>query len=346
MTKQLQDFCFGYDPFFSWLSYVADPVKYFFWSYPVAFTLDNSLGVRVLLATCFSEFINVTVKWLLNEHRPFWYVKAHRELGIELYQTPQTCETGPGCPSGHVMITAVVLYVMVARVTSCSDKRGRRENHWLGYVAWTTYFVYLVLVGASRVFIAAHFPHQILLGLLVGVGTGYLVTNISVDSWRMREYVLFSGVTAVICFAVYFGLQAFGTDPEASAKLALGACFDPKYVSVNTTPFYSVMRDFACPLGLGYALSRPNSDKVREAAARAPVWVKLVGGFAGIAVGWVILSLPRPASQGLVYAVAVAQFSLFSFAVAYGVQYVIYRTYGGINGALTPPRKKSGSVGY
>ncbi|KAL1414754.1 hypothetical protein MTO96_007225 [Rhipicephalus appendiculatus] len=109
MTKHLQENFDGYDRFFSWISFAADPPRNLLWYYPIALTFSNPLGVRILIAASCSEFLNVAIKWILNEHRPFWYVKMKSHIGIQLAQTPQTCETGPGSPSGHVMVTAAVL---------------------------------------------------------------------------------------------------------------------------------------------------------------------------------------------------------------------------------------------
>lgn len=211
----------------------------------------------------------------------------------------------------------------------------------MGYIAWPTYMVYLALIGASRVFIAAHFPHQIALGFMFGIVTGYCMTYFHVDSWKLREYATFSGITALTCVTLYVSLQMLGIDPQESARLALNACDDPKFVSVSTTSLYSMMRQLACPLGLGLALSRPNYEKVREGVARAPVWAKLLGGFAGVAAGKIILSLPLPRCDSLVYIMAVGQFTLFSFTVGYGIPYFLYRKYRKIHEVFTIPLKSS-----
>lgn len=50
---------------------------------------------------------------LLMEDRPFWWVREQGGGAVELRQTPLTCETGPGSPSGHVMGSAAVLYALL-----------------------------------------------------------------------------------------------------------------------------------------------------------------------------------------------------------------------------------------
>ncbi|KAM7288852.1 glucose-6-phosphatase 3 [Ixodes scapularis] len=341
LTKQLQDHCEGYDNFFSWISYIADPPRFAVVIYPIAFSLHQPLGIRILLAASCSAFINVTIKWILNEHRPFWYVKAHKELGVQLAQTPQTCETGPGSPSGHVMVSAAVLFTVIWYATRDKDVRVMRRRRWIGYIVWPTYVLYLGVVGASRVFIGAHFPHQIILGLLMGFAIGSLMTPLDVDAWKMGEYAIVSGVISLTCVSIYFGWMALGIDPRESTKLALDACDDPSYVNVSTNPLYGMMRNLACPLGLGYALSRAKAAKILEGARRAPVWARILVGFAGVAVGGLILCLPKPKNKILLYAGAVVEFFIFSFTVGYVFPYVLYRNYMPVNPSMAAPKKQS-----
>ena len=47
---------------------------------------------------------------ILHGHRPYWYVKQNDLMQLNqfgLKQSPITCETGPGLPSGHVMVNVV-----------------------------------------------------------------------------------------------------------------------------------------------------------------------------------------------------------------------------------------------
>lgn len=336
MTKHLQEQCDGYDRFFSWVTSAADPTRNFMWFYPFVFPLHYPLGVRIFVATSCSDFLNVAIKWVLNEHRPFWYVKMHTDINVQLAQTPLTCETGPGSPSGHVMVTAAVWFVVIRYATRWADRGRKRRRRYLRCFVWTAYLVFLTVVGASRVFIGAHFPHQVLLGLAIGVVTGHVLDGLEVDQWGFWEYSSLSGYIALTCSTIFCALTALGLDPQHTVKLALQACDDPQYVNISSTVLYSMMRGIAAPLGLGYALSRPSIAKVLEGARRAPLWAKLVAGLAGIGVGRVLLSLPLPKRDALIYAGALTQFFFFSFAVGYGVPYVLYKNYREVNPPLKP----------
>ena len=45
---------------------------------------------------------------LLHGQRPFWWIQSKNMKNLKLFQTQITCETGPGNPSGHVMINMVI----------------------------------------------------------------------------------------------------------------------------------------------------------------------------------------------------------------------------------------------
>lgn len=343
MTKHLQENFDGYDRFFSWVSFAADPPRNLLWYYPIAFTFSNPLGARILIAASCSEFLNVAIKWVLNEHRPFWYVKLKSDMGIQLAQTPQTCETGPGSPSGHVMITAAVLYVVIRYALSCVDKTRTRRRRYLKAIVWPAYFFYLTAVGASRVFIGAHFPHQVMLGFGMGVATGYLIERFDLDQWHFPEYASTSGIMAMTCATVFAGLTALGVDPQYTVHLALEACDDPRYVNISSTVLYSMMRNIAAPLGVGLAMARPNVGRVLEGAKRAPAWAKMLAGLAGVGIGRILLACPLPKRESCIYAGALVQFCFFSFAVSYGIPYFLYKNYKQVNKVLAPRRKRKDS---
>ncbi|XP_075556131.1 glucose-6-phosphatase 3-like [Dermacentor variabilis] len=344
MTKHLQENFDGYDRFFSWISFAADPPRNVLWYYPIALTFSTPLGIRILIASSCSEFLNVAIKWVLNEHRPFWYVKLKSDMGIQLAQTPQTCETGPGSPSGHVMITAAVLYVVIHYALSCVDKTRHPRRRYLKATAWSAYVCYLTAVGASRVFIGAHFPHQVMLGFAMGVATGYVLERLDIDQWHFPEFASLSGLMAMTCATVFTGFMALGVDPQSTVHLALEACDDPRYVNISSTVLYSMMRNIACPLGVSLAMSRPNFGRVMEGAKRAPVWAKLLAGLAGVGIGRTLLACPLPKWELGIYAGALIQFCFFSFAISYGIPYVLHKNYKQVNKVLaTPPKKKDSS---
>lgn len=122
-----------------------------------------------------SEFLMFAYR-LLMDHRPFWWVHETNVYGKGLRpllrQTPLTCETGPGSPSGHVQGASSLMYVVLQHVIRTfivsSKKMDGSMKRYVRVTLWTLYTLLMILVSISRLYTATHFPHQTLLGLVAG----------------------------------------------------------------------------------------------------------------------------------------------------------------------------------
>ena len=177
-------------------------------------------------------------KWVFRGERPYWWV-AEQGRNISLQQTALTCETGPGFPSGHQQATAVVWLCLLDAVQA-----GPR----LGRLVFTAVQLAMFL---SRVFIAAHFPHQCLAGLLAGTAlVGRFYRRGPWLQYRTLPLLLIS--TGLVCsaLATFYLLTALGLDPNWSIQLAKRHCQNPDWIYVDTTPFYTMIRFSAAAVGL------------------------------------------------------------------------------------------------
>ncbi|NXK01272.1 G6PC3 phosphatase, partial [Corythaixoides concolor] len=159
-----------------WISVtsLADPKSIFTVCFPLAYFLDRKVGVSVLWIGVVAEWLNVVLKWFLFGERPFWWVHesglARREL-LALRQFPLSCETGPGSPSGHCMIVAAALWPLGTALTTLLSRHSKSLA--LRLCPFGAYALLLLAVGLSRVFVLAHFPHQVLGGILAGAALGW-----------------------------------------------------------------------------------------------------------------------------------------------------------------------------
>ncbi|NWQ87544.1 G6PC3 phosphatase, partial [Burhinus bistriatus] len=159
-----------------WISVtsLADPKCIFTVFFPLAYFLDRKVGVSVLWIGLVSEWLNVVLKWFLFGERPFWWVHesglASREL-VTLRQFPVSCETGPGDPSGHCMITGAALWPLVTALTALASRHSGSLVVKLS--PFGAYALLQLAVGLSRVFVLAHFPHQVVGGILAGAALGW-----------------------------------------------------------------------------------------------------------------------------------------------------------------------------
>jgi len=224
------------------VSSFGDPSKGFTVIFPIILSLNYLKGVKFLGAFIICEWFNMVAKWVLHGERPYWWV-VEQHTNISLVQTSLTCETGPGVPSGHSQATAVVWFCLIDAVTSCLG-RGK-------VLGWMVFFIMQVAMFMSRIYIAAHFPHQCFLGFFVGL---IIVKKVYLKAgWvqcKTVPLVLMSVFLISSALGVYILLLKFGMDPNWSIVLARKNCLKPEWIYVDTTPFYAMMRFSGSAVGL------------------------------------------------------------------------------------------------
>ena len=143
------------------------------------------------------------------------------------------------------MVTASVFYLLIGEIVSAGHVRKTR--------AWAGYCLCVLAVALSRVYIASHFPHQVVLGAAVGVLLAYLFTRFSLfdEIPSLLQCVVCSVTLIVTAIAVYGTVLALGFDPSFSIPKATKWCARSEWVHLDTTPFFAFSRDVGSLLGLG-----------------------------------------------------------------------------------------------
>jgi len=224
------------------VSALGDPSKGFIVFFPLILSLNYLKGVKFLGAFIICEWFNMVAKWVLHGERPYWWVVEH-STNITLVQTRLTCETGPGVPSGHSQAAAVIWFCLVDTVTGCLG--------WGKLLGWVVFFFMQLSMLLSRIYIAAHFPHQCFLGFFVGliiVKKFYL--KATWVQYKTVPLVFMSMFLISSALGVYMLLLKFGVDPNWSIALAKKNCEKPEWIYVDTTPFYAMMRFSGSAVGL------------------------------------------------------------------------------------------------
>lgn len=106
--------------------------------------VDCGLGARLIILFLLSSYLNVDLKDLFQQPRPFYF-----DTSVQLAPAE-----GYGLPSGHAQ-SAVVVWGSLAAWT---------RKTWLRVVA----IVLMVLIGFSRVYLGVHFPTDVLAGWTIG----------------------------------------------------------------------------------------------------------------------------------------------------------------------------------
>ncbi|XP_063898243.1 glucose-6-phosphatase 3 [Helicoverpa armigera] len=253
-----------YDSYFELVNHMCDPQLMVDYLFPLMSILDSVFAAQLLLCLGVGGWLNALMKWWLLEDRPYWWVRETTFYTDEkpvLRQTLQTCETGPGSPSGHSTTAAMMLILSLMWLSHVMNDRKC-------YISWWKYLMYPLCVAAlisvmlARLFIATHFPHQCLLGALVG---SFLAPALCIyvsdpyiwqygapsprsalgAAWR----ALGAAGAALAAVATYYGLRAAGTDPHYTVQLAFRWCENPESIRVSTTPMYALVHSTGSLMG-------------------------------------------------------------------------------------------------
>ncbi|KAJ7987716.1 hypothetical protein DPEC_G00329380 [Dallia pectoralis] len=249
-----------YESWFSLASTVADLHTTFFCFFPIWFHFRRDVGVKLIWVAVIGDWLNLVLKWVLCGERPYWWVHDTRFYGTDpapsLKQFSITCETGPGSPSGHAMASAAVGYVMVTAVLSMAKKRfSVLLYRFLQVGLWTLLCSAELLVCMSRVYMAAHFPHQVICGVISGIMVAEVFSRVQwIYEASMKKY--FYTTLFLLSFAVGFEvlLQALGVDLLWTLEKAERWCVKPEWVHMDSTPFASLLRNMGTLFGLGLGL--------------------------------------------------------------------------------------------
>ncbi|NXF14216.1 G6PC3 phosphatase, partial [Smithornis capensis] len=143
--------------------------------------------------------------------RPYWWI---HESGIffpqELRQFPVTCETGPGDPSGHCMIPGAALWPLVVELTA--EIFIHTQRRVLRMIPFLAYTLFLVAMGLSRIFVLAHFPHQVVTGVLAGAALGWGLQHRPPNFRQPRFFVVVAAALLLSTLALHSLATAAGID--------------------------------------------------------------------------------------------------------------------------------------
>ena len=173
--------------------------------------LDSTLGMQVAVILMLSSTLNDAIKMALHGPRPYWISTAVKAL---------SSETSFGMPSNHTQSATVVWGIIAARL----------RKWW----AWLAAVFLILMIGLSRLYLGMHFPHDVLLGLLLGILVLWLVLRFwkPVVAWAKKKSLggqILTGFLAslaliVISLIPYFWLKLTGWQPPQEwAAFAIGA---------------------------------------------------------------------------------------------------------------------------
>jgi membrane-associated phospholipid phosphatase len=158
--------------------------EFFMMALPILYwCVDNMLGIRVAIILMLSTSLNGAFKLAFHGTRPYWYSISVRGLAEE---------TSFGIPSNHAQSAVVVWGVLAAYL-----------RKWWGWLGAT---LLIILIGLSRLYLGVHFPHDVLLGWLIGGLILWLVLRFwdPVTAWAKKQSVARQILAAFLASLVVF----------------------------------------------------------------------------------------------------------------------------------------------
>ncbi len=200
----------------------------------IYWTLDPALATRTFSVLLLNDFVSTTGKILWHGPRPYWLAGVASELGDAGHAHIKTLATegSYGVPSGHAGGSLVTWAYLATQV--------RRPGFQL--IA----LLLILLIGFSRPYLGVHFPHDVVLGWLIGGAILLLVLSFQVrvgaylSALTDRNYVLLACIVAAAMMA--WGVLvptwiADAPDPAAWASHAASARSPAHFFALAGTVF-------------------------------------------------------------------------------------------------------------
>jgi membrane-associated phospholipid phosphatase len=285
--------------------------EFFFLVLPLIYwSIDAALGLRVGFILVTSGVINHVAKLLFIGPRPYWLSSHVRALW--------TTEITFGIPSGHAQ-HAVSVWGMIA---------AYRKQTW----AWVAAIVIIFLIGFSRIYLGAHFPHDVVFGWFLGAVLLWCFARFwePVGKWirtkTLNHQIFIAFVVSLMFVVIGLGVAALRSEyqvPEnwiSNAMLAdaeLPAPVDPNDIFTSAGTFFGLAVGAAWIQTIGgYQASGPIKKRA----------VRYVIGLIGVLIFWMGLGEIFPHGDGfIIYTLRFIRYALVGGWVAGGAPWVFMR---------------------
>jgi membrane-associated phospholipid phosphatase len=235
-------------PIMKFFSFLGNTEFYLLVAPAVLWCIDATLGLRMGLFLMIDGMVNTALKVAFHAARPYWYSSNVKVIG--------SAENSFGIPSGHAQNGVVVWGTLADRIKQRA--------------AWVIAIVLMFMVGISRIYLAVHFPHDVLFGWLFGAIMLWILLRFEkpVISW-LKQYQMgvqlflifvFSLLLILIVILAQLALRGWSVPPDwvANAQIAF-----PKAAPINPLSYHNFLSSTGAFFGL----------------AAGWIWISKLGGF-------------------------------------------------------------------
>lgn len=284
--------------------------NFFFIVLPLIYwCIDSALGMRVGLILATSGVFNYAGKLLFAGPRPYWVSSHVKGLWPE---------TSFGTPSNHAQLATNVWGLIAVYV----------KKTWVQVIAVLLIF----LIGFSRIYLGAHFPHDVILGWILGGIILYAFVKLEkpVFDWflqkTMFQQIVFSFAVSMVFILIGFSAATLRKDFQIPEQWISNALLVSTDVPAPVEPhgiFTLAGTFFGLAAGSVWILHNGGYQ------ATGPLWkraLRYVVGLIGILIFWMGLGAILPDGDGFIfYVLRYLRYSLVGWWVAAGAPWVFIR---------------------
>lgn len=284
--------------------------EFYFLALPLIYwCIDSSLGLRVGLILVTSNVINGVGKVLFAGPRPYWVSSHVRALWPE---------TSFGIPSGHAQ-HAVSIWGIIAVYF---------RKTWM----WVVAVLLMFLIGFSRLYLGAHFLHDVLFGwflgalLLWGFARFWEPAAEWIGAKTLNHQIFIAFIVSLMFIVLGLGVTTIRSGyqlPQDWANNALLAGAErPNPIDANNT-FTSAGTFFGLAVGAAWIMSIGGYQATGPIQKRV---LRYVAGLIGILIFWMGLGAVVPRGDGFIfYILRFIRYGLVGWWVSGGAPWIFIR---------------------
>jgi membrane-associated phospholipid phosphatase len=272
----------------------------------VYWCIDAGLGIRIASILLLGTGMNELAKMALQGPRPYWISTQVKALSAEAQF---------GIPSGHAQTAAGVWGMLAASI-----------HHGRVRIVSVTL---ILLIGLSRIYLGVHFPHDVLVGWLLGGLTlwAFLVLWEPIAAWikqrtlaqQLLLSLLLPAVLVLGAGMLVYWLRGYALPDEWMLNAARAGEPLPAPISMQTT---LTSAGTLCGISIGLALITRRGGFNPS----GPVWkraVCLVVGMIGVLVLYLGLKVILPEGESLLdSSLRFARYAVLGMWVSAGAPWV------------------------
>jgi membrane-associated phospholipid phosphatase len=235
-------------PVMKFFTFLGNEQFYLLVAPAILWCIEPILGVRLGLFLMISGMLNTALKVAIHGPRPYWYTNNVKVFG--------GAENSFGAPSGHSQNAVVVWGTLADWI----------KQRWF----WIIALIVIFMIGISRIYLAVHFPHDVLLGWFFGFVILWLLLRLEQPAvnWIKKYPIgiqlliifLFSLILILIVMIAQLNLRGWSL-PAEWANNAHQAF--PNEPPINPLSFHNFLSSTGAFFGL----------------AAGWIWISRLGGF-------------------------------------------------------------------